>query len=93
MYSFDNSELPNHSDSYLSNIASVHKYQTWLVSLQTYHLPRMKASLGQLSLKYILKTDISPLACRLIHLENNTKMSCYLAKIPGDFRFTCLSLF
>jgi len=28
-----------------------------------------------------------------IHLENIANTSCYLAKIPVDFRFICLSLF
>ena len=50
MYSFYNGGLP---DSYVAEIASVHKYQTRLASLQKYYLPRMKTSLGQLSLKYI----------------------------------------
>jgi len=36
-----------------AEIASVHKYQTRLASLQKYDLSRMKTSLGQLSLKYI----------------------------------------
>jgi len=53
MYSFDNGRLPNHFDNYFAEIASVHKYQTRLASLQNYYLPRMKTSLGQLSLKYI----------------------------------------
>ena len=44
---------PNHFDNYFSDIASVHKYQTRLASLQKYYFPRMKTSLGQLSLKYI----------------------------------------
>jgi len=45
MYSFGNDEVPNHFDSYFSEIASVHKYQTRLASLQKYHLPRTKTSL------------------------------------------------
>jgi len=53
MHSFYNGGLPNHYDNYFAEIASVHKYQTRLASLQKYHLPRMKTSLGQLSLKYI----------------------------------------
>jgi len=53
MYSFDNDELPNHFNNYFSDIASVHKYQTRLASLQKFRLPRMKTSLGQLSLKHI----------------------------------------
>jgi len=48
-----NGGLPNHFDNYFAEIASVHKYQTRLASLQIYYLPRMKTSLGQLSLKYI----------------------------------------
>jgi len=53
MYSFHNRGLPNHFDNYFAEIASVHKYQTRLASLQKYYLPRMKTSLGQLSFKYI----------------------------------------
>jgi len=53
MYSFYNGGLPNHFDNYFSEIASVHQYQTRLDSLQKYYLPRIKTSLGQLSLKYI----------------------------------------
>jgi len=52
-YSFYNGGSPNHFDNYFSEIASVHKYQTRLDSLKKYYLPRMKASLGQLFLKYI----------------------------------------
>ena len=53
MYSFYNGGLPNHFDNYFAEIASVHKYQTRLASLQNYYWPRMKTSLGLLSLKYI----------------------------------------
>jgi len=53
MYSFYNGGLPNHFDNYFAEIASVHKYQTRHASLQKHYLPRMKTSLGQLSLKYI----------------------------------------
>ena len=53
MYSFYNGGLLNHSDNHFAEIASVHKYQTRLASLQKYYLPRMKTSLGQFSLKYI----------------------------------------
>jgi len=53
MYSFYNGGLPSNFDKYFAEIASVHKYQTRLASLQNYYLPRIKTSLGQLSLKYI----------------------------------------
>jgi len=53
MYSFYNDGLPNHFDNYFAEIASVNKYETRLVFLQKYYLPRMKTSLGQLSLKYV----------------------------------------
>jgi len=53
MYSFYNGGFPNHFDNYFAEIASVHKYQTRLASLQKYYLPRIKTSLDQLSLKYI----------------------------------------
>ena len=53
MYAIYNGGLPNHFDNYFAEIASVHKYQARLASLQKYYLPRMKTSLGQLSLKYI----------------------------------------
>jgi len=43
---FYNGGLPNHFDNYFAEIASVHKYQTRLASLQQYYLPRMKTSLG-----------------------------------------------
>jgi len=45
--------LPTHFDNYFAEIASVHKYQKRLASLQKYYLPRLKTSLGQLSLKYM----------------------------------------
>ena len=48
MHSFYSGGLPNHFDNYFAEIASVHKYQTRLASLQKYYLPRMKTSLGQL---------------------------------------------
>ena len=53
MYLFYNVGLPNHFDNYFAEIASIHKYQTRLASLHKYDLPRMKTTLGQLSLKYI----------------------------------------
>jgi len=53
MYCLHNGGIPNHFDNYFNEIASVHKYQTRLASLQKYHLPRMKTSQGQLSLKYL----------------------------------------
>jgi len=53
MCSFYKGGLPNYFDNYFAEIASVHKYQTRLASLQKYYLTRMKTSLGQLSLKYI----------------------------------------
>ena len=52
MYSFYNGRLPNHFDNYFAEIASVHKYQTRLASLQKYYLPKMKTTRGHLSLKY-----------------------------------------
>jgi len=52
MYSFYNGGLNDYFDNYLTGIASVRKYQTRPASLQKYYLPRMKTSLGQLSLKY-----------------------------------------
>ena len=53
VYSFCNGGLPNDCDNYFAEIASFHKYQTRLSSLQKYYLPRMQTSLRQLSLKYI----------------------------------------
>ena len=41
MYSFYDGGLPNHFDNYFAEIASVHKYQTRLASLQKYYLPRI----------------------------------------------------
>ena len=34
MCSIDKVELPNHFNNYFIDIASDHKYQTWLASLQ-----------------------------------------------------------
>ena len=45
--------LESYFDNYFAEIASVHKYQTRLASLQNYYLTRMKTSLGQLALKYV----------------------------------------
>jgi len=52
MYSFYNGGLSNHFDNHFAEIAPIHNNQTRLASLQKYCLPRMKTSLGQLSLKY-----------------------------------------
>jgi len=92
MYSFQNGGLPNHFDSYFAEIASVHKYQTRLVSLQKYYLPRMKTTLGHLSLKYIgLTFQKNWNHLRLVQLAKNIKKSCYLARLPVELRFICLS--
>jgi len=96
MYSFYKGGLPNHFDKYFAEIASVHKYQTRFAYLQKYYLPRMKTSLGQLSLKYVgpkiwcnipenLKSS-SPYS-----FGKKYKKSCYLARLPVDLRFICLS--
>jgi len=53
MYTFHIYGLPNYVDNYFTEIASARKYQTRLAALQKYYLPRLKTSLGQLSLKYI----------------------------------------
>jgi len=53
MYTFHICGLPNYVDNYFTEIASARKYQTRLAALQKYYLPRLKTSLGQLSLKYI----------------------------------------
>jgi len=53
MHSFYKGKLCKHLGSYFSDIASDHRYQTRLALLYKYYLPRMKTSLGQLSLKYI----------------------------------------
>jgi len=79
-------------------VSIVHKYQTKLASLLKYHLPRMQTSLGQFFQgKLVPKFGLIFLKIwnlsRRIHLESNTKTSCYLAKLPADFRFMCLSLF
>ena len=97
MYSFYNGGLPNHFDNYFAEIASVHKYQTRLASLQKYYLPRMNTSSGQLSLRYIgpkiwsnipenLKSS-SPYSLG----KKYKKKSCYLARLPVDLHRTCLS--
>jgi len=91
MYSFYNGGLRNNFDNYFIEIASVYKYQTRLDALQKYYLPRMKMSLGQLSLK-----NISPKIWSNI-LENLKYFLSYLfgkhlARIPVDFGFACMSL-
>jgi len=97
LYFFYNGGLRNHFDNYFAEIASVHKYQTRLASLQKYYLSRMKTSLGQLSSKYIgpkswsnipenLKSS-SPYSFGQIY----KKKSCYLSRLPVDLRFICLS--
>ena len=53
MYSFYNGGLSNHFDNYFTEISTVHNNQTRHASWQKYYLPRMKTSLGQLSLKCI----------------------------------------
>jgi len=53
MFPFANDEIPKHFDNYFTEIVAVHKYQTKRTSLQNDHLPRLKTSLGQLSLKCI----------------------------------------
>ena len=81
MYSFYNGGFANHFGNYFAEIASVHKYQTRLASLQKYYLPRMKTTLGQLSLKYIgpkIWSNKNWNRLRLIHLAKNIKvlLSC-----------------
>jgi len=94
--SFYNGGLPNQIDNYFAEIRSAHKYQTRLASLQKYYLPRMKTSLGQLSLKNIVRKfgltfQKNLNRVRLIRLAKNIKNSCYLARLPVDLRFICLS--
>jgi len=96
MYSFYNGGLPNNFENYFPEIASFHKYQTRLASLQKYYLPRMKTSLGQLSLNHIgpkIWSNVPEKLNRLrfIYLAKSMKKSCFLAKLPVDFRFICLS--
>jgi len=89
--------LPNHFDNYFAEIASVHKYQTRLASLQKYYLPRMNTSLGQISLKYIGPKIWSNIPEKLKSSspysfgKKKYKRSCYLARLPVDLRFICLS--
>jgi len=96
MYSFYNGGLPNHFDNYFAEIASVHKYQTRLASLQKYYLPRMKTSLGQLSRKYIGPKIWSNIPEKLkssspYSFGKKYKKSYYLARLPVDLRLICLS--
>jgi len=96
MYSFYNGGLPHQFDNYFAEIALVHKYQTRLGSLQKYYLPRMKTSLGQLSLKYIGPKLWSDIPDKLkssspYSFGKKYKKSCYLARFPVDLRFICLS--
>ena len=97
MNSFYNGGLPNHFDNYFSEIASVHKYQTRLASLQKYYLPRVKTSLGQLSLKYIGPKIWSNIPEKLKSSSPYSfgkkyfKKSCYLDILPVDLHSKCLS--
>jgi len=96
MSSFYNGGLPNHFVNYVAEIASVHKYQTRVASLQKYYLPRMKTSLGQLSPKYIGPKIWSNIPEKLkssspYSFDKNLKKSCYLTRLPVDLRFLCLS--
>ena len=99
MYSFYSGGSPNQFDNYFAEITSVHKYQTRLASLQKYYLPRMKTSLGQLSLKYIGPKIWSNIPENLKSSspssfgKENIETSGYLARIPVDLRFICLSHF
>ena len=83
MYSFYTGGLPTHFDNYFAEIESIHKYQTRLASLQKYYLPRMKTSLGQLSLiilvrKFGLTFRKNWNHLRLIHLDKNIKSPAIL---------------
>jgi len=95
MFSFYNGGLPNLLDNYFAEIASVHNSQTGLASLQKHYLPRMKTSLGQLSLSTLVRNfglNIPEiLKSSPYSFENNIKTSGYIARIPVDFRFTHLS--
>jgi len=96
MYSFYNCGLPNPLDNYFAEIASDHNSETGVASLQKYYLPRMKMSLGQLSLSTLVRNfclnipeilkSSSPYS-----FEKTRTTSCYLARIPVDFPFTNLS--
>jgi len=52
MYFFCRGGLLTHIDDYIAEIVSVPKYEIRRACLQTYCLPRMKTSLGQVSIKY-----------------------------------------
>jgi len=97
VHSFDNGELPKHFDNCFSDIASVTHIKQGLNFFLKYYLPRMKASLGQLSLS-ILDPKFGLILLKtwnlyhLIHLEKITKISSYLLNIPVEFRFVCSSL-
>ena len=95
MYSFYNGGLPNPLDNYFAEIASVKNSQTGVASLQKYYLPGMKTSLGQLSLKYMYPTLWSKHSWKFeiffaSFIWQTIETSCYLARIPVDFRFTYL---
>jgi len=97
MYSFHNGGLPNYFDNYFAEIASVHKYQTRLVSPRKYYLHRMKTPLSQFSLKYIGPKMWSNIPQNLKSSSPYSfgkkikKKSCYLARLPVDLCFICLS--
>jgi len=99
MYSFYNGGLPNHFDNYFTEIASFYKYQTRHAALQKYYLcPEWKRPwVSFLQNIFVPKFGLIFLKIwnlfRSIHLENNIKMSCYLARIPVDLCFASLSFF
>ena len=86
--------IPTHFDNYFAEIASVHKYQSRHASLQKYYLPRMKTSLGQLTLKYMGPTLWYTHSWKFeifFALLIWQTIEKHLARIPVDFRFLCLS--
>ena len=93
MHSFCNGGLPNHFDNYFAEIASIHKYQTRLASLQKYYLPRMKTSLGQLSLKYIGPKIWSSIPEKLKSSSPYSFGKKYLKKVLLSCQTSCWSSF
>jgi len=88
--------LPNHFDNYVTEIASVHEYQTRLAALQKYYLLKRQRYLGQLPLKYWSQNLVqyfwksepfSPYS--FAKQYKNVLLSC---QNTCWYRFTCLSL-
>jgi len=106
MYSYDNCGLLERFDNHFCKITWIHNYQLRLASLQT-KIPfahQENISIEHLcSFHMVAKFGVKFLKdwslFHLIHLENNTEMSCSLANIPVEssfvrlFHFFCMFVY